>query len=52
MDFIISSSDAESLANSAQALGVSNSYTTSQSDTYSTYKSAEFLAQSDHGMTY
>ena len=53
MDFFISSSDAESLANSAQALGVSNSsYSTSQSDTYSTYKSAEFLAQDQHGMTY
>ena len=51
--YFISSSDAESLANSAQALGVSNSsYSTSQSDTYSTYKSAEFLAQDQHGMTY
>jgi hypothetical protein len=52
-DFFISSADAEFLANSAQALGVSNSsYSTSQSDAYSTYKSAEFLAQDEHGMTY
>jgi len=51
--YFISSSDAESLANSAQALGVSNSsYSTSQSDTWSTYKSAEFLAGDQHGMTY
>lgn len=51
--YIISSADAESLANSAQALGVSNSsYSTSQSDAYSTYKCAEFLAQDEHGMTY
>jgi hypothetical protein len=50
--YFISSSDAESLANSAQALGVSNSYSTSQSDTWSTYKCAEFLAQDEHGMTY
>jgi len=52
-DYIISSADAEALANSAQALGVSNSsYSTSQSDTWSTYKCAEFLAQDEHGMTY
>jgi hypothetical protein len=52
-DFFISSAGAESLANSAQALGVSNSsYSTSQSDTWSTYKSAEFLAGDQHGMTY
>jgi hypothetical protein len=52
-DFFISSAGAESLANSAQALGVSNSsYSTSQSDAHSTYHSAEFLAQSNHGMTY
>lgn len=51
--YFISSADAESLANSAQALGVSNSsYSTSQSDAYSTYKCAEFLAQDQHGMTY
>jgi hypothetical protein len=50
--YFISSAGAESLANSAQALGVSNSYTTSQSDAHSTYKGAEFLAQSEHGMTY
>ena len=51
--YFISSADAESLEKSAQALGVSNSsYSTSQSDTWSTYKSAEFLAQNDHGMTY
>jgi len=52
-DFFISSAGAESLANSAQALGVSNSsYSTSHSDTWSTYKSAEFLAGDQHGMTY
>ena len=56
--YFISSADAEFLANSAQALGVSNSgvsnssYSTSKSDTWSTYKSAEFLAQDEHGMTY
>ena len=51
--YFISSADAESLEKSAQALGVSNSsYSTSQSDTWSTYKSAEFLAGDEHGMTY
>ena len=51
-DFFISSAGAESLANSAQALGVSNSWSTPQSDTWSTYKSAEFLVGDQHGMTY
>jgi len=50
--YIISSADAESLANSAQALGVSNSWSTPQSDTWTTYHSAEFLVADQHGMTY
>lgn len=50
--YFISSAGAESLANSAQALGVSNSWSTPQSDTWSTYKSAEFLVGDQHGMTY